>query len=312
MTFKTLTYRALLLLVLVVATDQLVGYYFDRLYEANRCDFNHGKVNIFLANEPCDTLFVGSSRVLHTINPTHFSPTAKVLAFQQRNICHNVAVVDLLFQHNKQPRKLLVFNLDLDDLFHTSDEDLLQKVLDLRYFYHENKLIGNLIDRLGPQERIKFLSRTYKHNGAGWKLVAFPLHQNCPEVTYTGFVPLQPTNRDHIRTVQSLMSDFKGFNYAHRNELTYEMIDHLIDLCARNNTELILINTPYFRYPKEWREISTAFKKYCANKGVQYIDFNVEHTLDLSHSMYWYDNMHLNEKGANLFSKHMERIFSQH
>ncbi len=309
MTLKKLTYRFLIILVLVIAADRGFGWYLDSCYEANHCDYDNGRLNVFLEKERCDTLFIGSSRVLHTINPEYLGPNSSVLAFQNRNICHNVALFDLIAQKKKHPKKVLIFNLDLDDLFHESDRELLEKVLHLKYYYPQNTFIRDLIHRLGFQERIKFLSSTYRHNGFGWKLLAFPANGNCSEVPKNGYAPLYPTPNDSLRLKKSLEEDFTGFDYTYKSKLTYEMIDHLITRCKKTGTELILINTPYYTYPDEWQQISAQFKNHCERKGVRFVDFNNHRLALLSDAQFWYDNMHMNDQGATEFTKHLKSVF---
>lgn len=286
--------------------DQALGWYLDSIYEENTYDYNNGRLNLFLKKERCDTLYIGSSRVLHTINPSFLGPGSKVLAYQNKNICHNVALFDVIAMKGKHPRKTLVFNLDMDDLHRTSNMEMLEKVNNLKYYYYENELVQDLINRIGFQERFKLLSRVYKHNGAGWKLLSFPLHGNRPKVSENGYMPLFPTENDSLRLARSMEEDFEGLQYNVKNALTYEMIDTLIDRCEQLNIELIIINTPYYTYPKEWVKMSEEFKNYCKERNTIFLDFNLDRPDSIESARYWYDNMHMNDFGAELFSKFMK------
>jgi hypothetical protein len=293
-------------MVLVVLFDQGAGRYLDTLYLNNTNDYSNGKLNVFLNQERCDTLFIGSSRVLHTINTDLLGKKSRVLAYQNKNICHNVALFDVTALHHKHPKKTLVFNVDLDDLHRTTNQDMLEKVNNLKFYYYQSECVYDLINRLGFQERIKLLSRLYKHNGSGWKLLSNPLYGNTPKVSKSGFVPLEPTDRDSIRLARSIKEDFQGLQYERKNDLTYEMINALIDKCKELNIELILINTPYYHYPKEWIDMSREFELYCSKRGVRFIDFNILRPDGIDNAKYWYDNMHMNTRGATLFSKFLK------
>ena len=306
MTYKQLTYRILILLAIVIALDRSIGMYLDHLYEKNRCNYSNGKINGFLDQEPCDTLYMGSSRVLHTIKPELLGVKSKNLSMQKKNICYLVALVDILKDKNKLPKKVLMFNFELEDLYSKSDEQLLKKVYSLKYYYNKNDLVYDLINRLGSKERIKFLSSIYRHNGEGWKLLSYPMAGNCEITREDGYYPLYPGPNDSIRMEQSLIDDFKPMKFDKINPLTLEMLDKLKDICDEAGITLQLISVPYYKMHPDLKKASKTFQRICKDRNISFYEFNDDQIPGLDQKKYWFDNMHLNDDGATIYSKYLK------
>lgn len=295
-------YRLLFIIASIVLLDQWFGLYLDHKQEQNKCDYCNGKINFFVDQEQCDTLFIGSSRVLHSIKPQLVGPNSRILGYQNKDICHNVALYDIISSKKRNPSKTLVFNIDLDDLF-TPDQRLLERVYSLKYFYTQNDFVRSLIDRIGYEERIKFVSRLYKHNGNGWKLIARPITNNCKTISLSGYEPLIPGPLDSIRLAKSIEEDFKQLDASQKQDLIYEMLNHLKSLTDQQGVELIVINAPYYTIQEDWFSASKEFGIQCKKTGIKYIDFNQMELPELENRSLWYDNMHLNDDGASIFSK---------
>lgn len=303
-----MTYRVLILATILFALDRSIGMYMDHLYEENRCNYSNGKINAFLEQENCDTLYVGSSRILHTIRPEFLGPGNKNLSMQGKNICYLVALVDILNQEGKLPNKQLVFNFELEDLYVESDEYLLKKVYSLKYYYNKNELVRDLINRLGFQERIKFLSSTYRHNGEGWKLFSYPMAGNCEITREDGYYPLYPTVNDSIRMEKSLIEDFKPMKQKKVTPLTIEMLEKLKSICDEAGIDLQVINSKYYKLHPDLKKASKKFESICRDRNIKFHDFNMDAIPELKKKKYWFDNMHVNDEGAEIFTTYINKF----
>ena len=308
--FKKLTYRFLILLALVFVLDRGVGKYLDHLYEKNRCDYSNGKINAFLDQDKCDTLYMGSSRVLHLINPKIIGPNTRSLAFQRKNISFQVGLIDILRSKGKLPKTRLILNLEVEDLYNESDDKLLRKIYSLKYYYNQNDKVKELINRLGIDERIKFLSEIYRHNGEGWKLISYPMSENCVLPSLDGYHPLYPTKNDSLRMAKSLVDDFKPLKFKKINPLTLELLDYVVETCKKKSIELLIINNPYYKCHPEIQMASKKFAKYCNTNKILFVDFNNHEIEGLDEKKYWFDNMHLNDNGATIFSEYLKEYFN--
>lgn len=295
-------------MAIVFVSDRIIGAYLDGLYEKNRCDYSNGRLNTFLDQDNCDTLYLGSSRVLHMIKPELLGKGSRDLAFQHKHLYHNISLVDILRQKDKLPNRTLVFNFEVEDLYIKTEGHLLNQLYSLKYYYDKNELVERLINRKGLQERIKFLSKIYKHNGEGWKLISYPMTNNCAAPTSDGYVPLHPTPNDSARLAQSLIDDFKPFDFEGFNTVAYEMIELLAKICKDENIELKIIHGPYFKLHPELKTASNYMKAFCAKKDIFYFDFNDETIPGLENKDMWFDNMHLNDDGANIYTAYLKKV----
>lgn len=282
----------------------------DFLYKKNTCDFSNGKLNNFLNQDNCDTLFVGSSRVLHMIDPNYFGGSTRVLGFQQKHLIHNTGVIDILLQEKKMPKKLLVVNVEVENFFSTAKSKLLEEINSLKYYYCQNDYIRELINRQNSFERFKFLSEVYRHNGQGWKLISYPMSGNCASVSENGYVPLHAGPNDSLRLVKSII-DEKGNNTpvqsARLSPLSISCLNKLKENCDRLGIELKLISAPFFKYNEGGNEGSQMFSMYCDSIGVEFQDFNQRIIPGLDDERVWYDNMHLNTNGVSTYSAFLKK-----
>ena len=304
-------YKVILFVLILFVVDRSLGYYLDRKYEVNTCDYMNGRFNAFIKHENVDTLFIGSSRVLHMIVPELLGSKTKNLAFQKKHIYHNIILIDLLKEKKKLPKKLLVLNFDLDDLYLESENDLLNQLNSLSYYYHKNDLAKKLIDRNGYQEKIKFLSEPYRYNGDGWKLISYPITGNCVTYREDGYFPLLPSQKDSIRLAQSLIEQEDLYKFDKINQAVVGVLDYLVELCKNENIDLKIINGPYYDLPSEFIKAGKYMKNYCDKKGVYFVDFNDCQIQGLEDITLWYDNMHLNDNGAKIYTKHVKKHFLQ-
>lgn len=310
MTIKKITYRSILFIGLLILTDQIVGVVLDKKYQANTCFYSNGEVNDYIQNKQCDTLFVGSSRVLHMIDPSILGPKSMNLAKQKKHNHYQTSIVDILAQNNKLPRKLLVLNLEGLDLFMENAPSLIDQVNSLRYYYSSNDIVKSFINKQGWNERFKLLSRTYRHNSAGLQLFTNPIENVCPEYPQKGYIPLIPTPQDSLRLAKSLTDDFKPINNQRFNHLIFDNIIHLKSLCDKKAIQLIIIDAPYYKNHPSFKKASIALQKFCKKVDVKFIDFKYEQIPGLENKSNWYDNMHTNESGSKIYTRFLKSKIS--
>jgi len=303
---KKLTYRLLLFVTLLFLLDQAVAYYFDDLYAANYCNYSNGEINDYIDNKSCDTLYIGSSRVLHMIVPEVLGPASMTLAKQRKHLYHNTCLVDILQTKNSLPKRLLVFNFEVEDLYLKSEERLLNGTRSLKYYYDKNDLVKRVINKIGLRERIKYLSSSYRHNGEGWRLISFPLEGNCRRYPEDGYLPLMPGENDSIRLARSLVDDFQPYNFEEISPFALELLLHVKSICEQSNIDLKIINAPYYKYHPEFVIATAYMKKFCTENDIYYQDFNESNIPELDDKAYWYDNMHLNSDGAIVYSQYLK------
>ncbi len=289
--------------------DKGLGWYLESLYKQNRCDFSNGKLNVYLDKKPPDTLFVGSSRVLHMIKPEILGANTELLAHQHKHIYHNAALIDILRMKKKLPKKVLVLHIELEDLYMRTEPMLLDQLYSLKYYYHQNPLVKRLIDKQGYQEPIKFLSSVYRFNGDGWKLLSYPITNNCKEVSKDGYEALFPSENDLKRLEKSLVDDFEPMQLDKINPEFEKLIQQVQKTCSSNGIELIVLRGPYYKLHPELNHATSLMQEIAVRNHIQFVNVPRVEVSGLEKKEFWYDNMHLNDNGASLYSKHLKSIF---
>lgn len=307
MNLRKTTYRFLLFIVLLITTDQLIGYALDKKYESNKCFFSNGEINNYIQNKSCDTLIIGSSRVLHMINTSVLGANCFNIAKQQKHNYYHTSIIDILNNENKLPRKLLILNIEVEDLFMEKEPSLLKQVSSLSYYYNKNPFVTKFIKNQGWAERIKLLSHIYRHNPNGLKLFTNPIENICLEYPKNGFIPLTPSDNDSIRLAQSLIDDFKPIKNQQINKTILENITHVKTICDKNGIQLLIIDAPYYKVHPAFKIASKKLADFCKKKNIKFIDFKFENIEGLEDKNNWYDNMHTNEKGAQIYTEYLKK-----
>lgn len=114
-----------------------------------------------------------------------------------------------------------------------------------------------------------------------------------------------------IKSVGSLPTKKILGNYEF-DEICYNYLDKITNLCKKNNIELILIKAPSL-YPYWYDEYENQIKKYAETNNLQYI--NLKDKVDEIKIDYKYDTydagIHLNLTGATKLSKYFSKILKE-
>lgn len=306
MKFSKLLIRTLIFVGLIITVDQVVGYILDKKYQSNTCYYANGEINDFIQNKNCDTLIVGSSRVLHMIDPAILGPKCLNIAKQQKHNYYHSSIIDILNNENKLPSKLLIINIEVEDLFMEKEHLLIEQMNSLRFYYSKNNIVTKFINKKGWHEQLKLISRIYRHNPNGLKLITNPIEKVCPEYPNSGFIPLHPTVNDSARLAQSLIDDFKPIKNQRINNTIFENILHIKSLCDQKGIKLLIIDAPYYKVHPSFKKASNAIKNFCDQKSIEFIDFKYEKIDGLDDKNNWYDNMHANEKGSQIYTRYLK------
>lgn len=121
--------------------------------------------------------------------------------------------------------------------------------------------------------------------------------------TYNGFL----INKN-IKPVESLPTQKKLANYKF-DDICYEYLDKIRDLCKENNIELVLIKAPSL-YPYWYDEYEEQITNYAVKNGLEY--YNLKLVVDevgIDYSQDTYDGgLHLNLAGATKLSTYFSKV----
>lgn len=299
---KGFLFKLFILLLIIFAVDRLLGKYLDYLYEKNYMHYANGHLNYYIQKKTCDTLLLGSSRVLDNMNPEVFGPKTFNISQAQKHIGWFAAVVHLLETNHKLPRKLLILHLEPEDFDKNNPLDLSADIHYLKQYFDRDTFIQQEISQYNYFERFKYLSSSFRYNGEGFLLLTNPIQNIGFLPIHRGFIPISPTSGDSAR-IEATATYFpknKKINCTDEEAIYYFEI--IQQICRRNKIKLIVVTTPYFHTDPYFHKVSACLSTYLKKKKIPYLNhLNLSENW-LKERKYWFDNMHFNSLGANKYS----------
>ena len=124
--------------------------------------------------------------------------------------------------------------------------------------------------------------------------------------TFNGFLVNQ-----NVKPANNLPTKKVLGNYDF-SKSNYEYLDKIVEICKKNNIELILIKAPSL-YPYWYDEYNNQIEKYAKNKNIDYYNFTTKVSeIGIDYSTDTYDaGLHLNLSGATKLSKYFGKILSK-
>lgn len=248
-----------------------------------------------------DVVFIGSSHVFCDINPNviwnSYGITSYDFASTSQDIYTSYYFLKEVFT-KQQPKVIFI------DLLFKDDEFLLWKPLD----------IHSATD-LMPTNRNKFdfvVNRIYKEH---WSSVFNPLeryHTRWKELTIDDFTYFGESKHDNFNGHYAFTTTKKWvqpeINKVEDIELNTDLIkilEEIINLCKKNNCELVFTSLPSIVKEKDLAKIN-AYEAYFESVEVKYLNINEYFSqIGLSTERDFLDKVHLNYRGAEKLSNYL-------
>lgn len=285
---KKFIIRVILFLLLVAVCDYAAGCFGEYAFNHARSGVNKKDREIRDTAEP-DIVIFGSSRAEH-----HYVPSiiADSLQLDTYNMGVDGSGVLLMYPYLSQlltrhtPSLIIYDILPNYDMYDDNHEQYLKQVLLLEGLPAADSIIAEI----DPTISIKLQSRTYHYNSQYPSLM---LGMSSSEDNYSqGYVPLWGNlAEDNTPTFLS------GKPYS---QLKLKALDSLISLCKRNNIRLIFTISPFYG---EFSPVDLKFiAELCDSNNLEFINFS-RHPEFIAHPELFADSYHLNNDGAELFTK---------
>ncbi len=287
-------------LIIVSLGDRGIGLYLSQKYEENYCVHAGGDLHAYLKGRSYDIVFVGSSRVNTMINPELISKNAVNVAKPAKHLYYHVAVIDLMDQYGKLPKKKLVLNVEVEDVFLTLRPRLISDVSYLKYYYHSNSLIREIINKNGPLEHVKYYFDCYRFNGENFTVFTNPFQSICTS-SEKGFYPLPKGENDQERLLQGI-KEMGMLNASGFNPEVVMMLNHVKKICRKNNIALTILYGPNYRIPGVFGKGSQIFEKLCKEMDLHFINFSSQYKDTFNDIGLWYDHIHLNSEATTKYT----------
>lgn len=300
---KALLVKILVFAIVIFCLDYGSGIYLDHAYKLNHKSYAQGHLNYYLDEVQCDTLFVGSSRMLHHVDTRVIGPGSFNLSHAGLHLGYQAGVLHILEAAKKLPSKVLVIDLEIGTIYANQESGLNTQIDYLRYFYPENDFIKEEINRKRPLEFLKYMTSTYRFNGNVAQLIFNPVQGVGRLPMDQGYHPLSKTMD------QSLNLDFIDFKDEELEVKDEEFIYYLKSikaLCERNGITLITISSPYYESTLKIEKSSKELSRITKDLGIPYFNYLNKEQLNLDNRAYWYDDAHLNNSGAQILTERLK------
>jgi len=294
-------YKLLILLAIMFVVDRVGGsimaYYFEKEPQGDAAAFSHA-----IENPKEDILIYGSSRAMHTYDPRVFRKELGLSCFNcGRNastIIYHAAILPSALDRQGPPPQAIVLDITPKELSWRGGEDgndiLASMILP---YVNKNKNFERLANDLFPRELIKAkVSKLYPYNSMILSIIRNYSSQSSYNIA--GYVPLFGTKAS--RQPISLNLNAEVDDYAK------DKFEFFIREITKRHIPLYVIISPAYVNPAPDTKSEIVTKEILARYNVPLWDFSVD-TL-FRKRKYFYDNVHLNEKGAAVFSEYIARL----
>ena len=281
--------KIVLFFTIIAVIDYGFGLVCDYLRDHTRGGFS-GNVYYICEKSSEDIIMMGSSRMRHHYVPQVFEDSLRMSCYNAgidgNGIILSYGFLEMILE--RYTPKMIVYDVTVFDMFM---DDNTKYLGGLKAFY-DKAGISDIFKDVDPKEPWKMISSLYRYNSDFLGLLGDNIHPiqsfekgYWPINKVMDYEPAQPLSEDK-RALDSL-------------KLNY--VDKFIHLAKENNVQLFFVVSPTYwgeYYPKEHISV----KEICEKENIPFLNYYYDEEL-CSSKDYWGDATHLNDIGANVFSK---------
>lgn len=286
---KFVKYIIIVLLGLIVC-DKIISFCFESLMKNRYVD----QINRTYASS-ADMAVLGASRAAHHYIPQVLGDSLNLevtnFGIDGQNIFTHYIVLKSLTEHSKDKPKIVLLEVGAIDINDTPKWNT-EKLNILFPYFHSEKYIREILkDLLSP--------------GEYWSLKLFGLYRhNSNYVTYlhqllTGF-PAATDGYSPLYKEWSKPIQYEEEQGTTTNPQKIEYFKKFILLCKQENIQLIVAVSPNYKLLPDQKWVGIV-KQITTEENVPFL-YHESDSLFLSHSEWFNEPFHLNDKGATVYS----------
>lgn len=292
----------ILFVVVLIAIDQIGGRCLDYLCDRLYAEHPTADKTYYIANDvDADVVIMGASNATGSYIPQQIADSTGMTCFNAamsgRFADYQCCLLRLMLNHHK-PKYLLweIGEFAFSDFFADMDYN---GAVDIYPYYDKDDYVRSYIDRKDQWQRLRMLSRLYRHNFKLMDYISLMHSQNSDSLL--GYEPLPSTGyeypeyKEETRTVEEYEASF--------SQARYETIKRTIDYCHKQGVKVIITSSP--RYVKDSIKEGLMYKKMCELADecrCPYIEFLDDQRFTKDNTLF-YDAGHLNSQGAEKYMK---------
>lgn len=289
----------LFIAVLVFALDFLVGVVFDNLIKRLPAEGERVAKSYYAFHKVnSDVIIIGSSRAETTYDCEILMDSLPGYSVfncggdGQKLVYCSTLINSLLDRYTPN---LIVWDVSVGQ---TGGQDY--ENLSLIYpYYKEDKNVKNAVDDMeGSSFKYKVLLNSYRYNATAGRILRAYFMKNKPTGSKYGFVPRRTA--DNTRTLEP--KDFTISEDDPFNEKNIEYFRTTLERADRLGCKVVMVISPMYNDFNQDNKHSRKMKELCDTYNAVFIDDS--HLEGFIHNNdYAYDRVHVNAKGAEVFSK---------
>lgn len=285
-------FRNILIFFAVVAVIDVAFGYVCR-YLNNHSKGGDTKLHYYIANEcDADILIFGSSRAFHHYDPRIIEDSLGMSCYNCGTDGNGVVFLysRLLMMTERYTPKVIVY--DICKNFDIEEGDNV-KYLKWQKRYYDKVGVNDVFELVSANEKYKMWCQLYRYNGDFIQMLMDNIHP-MQEFNVGGYRPVNKT-MTYEPKITTNPKQASGWD-----PVKYECMLRFINICKEKDIKPIFSLSP--SYGGNEYGCENLITELCKEYGIPFINHYKDSEIALNKD-YFYDSVHMNEKGATVFSK---------
>lgn len=177
--------------------------------------------------------------------------------------------------------------------------------------FPNNDMVNKARQQHDDYHVLRSLFCLYKYNQSGLQDLWNLKNQKVEIGGNLGFHSLTEAHLPEMIKHNKITSQFP-YDYYKRNDLLAEAFQNTLEIIKQERVNLVFVQSPYYKQELiKYPPADHGVIKEIQRQGFPYYDFNAFEGCDWDAS-YYYDLVHLTEKGANIFTTRLLPIIEKH
>ncbi len=289
---KKLVLNILLVAVVVFVLDFAIGRTLRHFYFKEVAGF-HYRTTYSMEQTNQEVLVFGASRANHHYVPQIFEDSLKHSFYNTGRDGNGIFYQAALLRSILRRYSPKVIILDYKGEFWKGPQEY-DQMSSLTPYYRTHEEIRDLVELRGRWEKVKLLSEIYPFNSQALTIAMGNLDRNKERnADIKGYVPLESDRIPELRVYT------KADEYEVDSNKVNAFREFVVNAKA-SGAKVYVVYSPLYQKLPRYQEIEIC-SAICKQNGVPFFDYSRD-SFYLKRGNLFYDGVHLNHKGATIFS----------
>ena len=298
--------RLMIFLVLLLAGDRALYALLSNAFHKTETGETGGFINK-IRSIKAEALIVGDSRAMHHYDPVILQDTLKMRVYNAgvngQGMPYIRGITDLILRDYKPG--LLIFNVDARTL--VASKDKRDRITILAPFMDESEVIRELIYNRSFFEPCKYLFHLFRFNSRPFAILR---NLHAQDKTISGFEPLR-----RVLNPALIISEDNLEAGEHADAYLVGLLRATLHQAKSAGVPAVIVNSPRWRsvgrIDPGQKPLFKILEALADEEGVPYLSINQENTARFQDAALYTDPAHLNEQGAQIFTRMVAQWLQQ-